>query len=71
MSKGADVRNSTEKYKVFVWLESEVQEGGGQRVMVVFHGMDWALHHVLIIIMMILRVLFHFIDKKSGSPQRL
>lgn len=54
-----------------MWLESWVQEGGGQEVTVVFHGMDWSLHQVLKIIIMILGVLFHFVDEESGGPQKL
>lgn len=52
-----------------MWIGSEAQEQGGQEVMVVFHGMDWALRHVLKIIMMIFGVLFHSIDEESGGPK--
>lgn len=52
-----------------MWLESKVQEGGGREVMVVFHGMDWPLHHILKIMKMILGALFCFLDEESRCPR--
>lgn len=37
--------------------------------MIVFHGMDWPLHHILKIIMMILGGLFCFLDEESRCPR--